>query len=56
MKNIDLTLRNTDIKTIIELLDKEVSRLMREDNDDWKKISEIKGAIIISIYEHAIKE
>ena len=56
MKEIDLTLKNTYVKGIVELLDKEISRLIKEDNEDWKKVSEIKGAIIISIYEHAIKE
>lgn len=56
MKDVNLTLKSTYVKGIVELLDKEISRLIKEDNEDWKKISEIKGAIIISIYEHALED
>lgn len=57
MKNIDLTLTNTEIVTIMKLLDDEGSRLLREGNkEEWQKLSSIRGSIIVSIYEHAIKE
>ena len=56
MKNIDLTLKNTQIEKIMTLLAQESSRLIGEDNEEWKEIEDIRGSIILSIYEHAIKE
>ena len=56
MKNIDLTLTNKQIEKIMTLLAQETSRLIGEDNEEWKEIEDIRGSIIISIYEHALKD
>lgn len=56
MKNIDLTLTNTQVEKIMTLLAQETSRLIGQDNEEWKEIEDIRGSIILSIYKHAIKE
>ena len=56
MKNIDLTLKNTQIEKIMTLLAQESSRLIREDNEEWKEIEDIRGSIILSIYKHALED
>ena len=56
MKDVNLTLKNAEVKTIVKLLDDEISRLMREDDDDWKRLYSIKGSIIVSIYKHALED
>lgn len=57
MKNIQLTLTNDEIKDIMKLLDEEGNRLFREgDKEGWQKMSVIRGAIMVSIYEHALEE
>ena len=56
MKKIDLTLNAEDVRTIMRLLDEETDRLFQQDNDDWKRIGAIRGAIMVSVYEHAMEE
>lgn len=56
MKKIDLTLNSEDIRTIMRLLDEETDRLFQQGNDDWKRIGAIRGAIMVSVYEHAMEE
>ena len=57
MKNIDLTLTNTEIVTIMKLLDDEGARLFREgDKEGWQKLSSIRGSIMVSVYEHALRD
>ena len=56
MKDVNLTLKNTQIEKIMTLLAQESSRLMREDNEEWKEIEDIRGSIILSIYKHALED
>lgn len=56
MKNIDLTLTNKQIEKIMTLLEQETSRLIGQDNEEWKEIEDIRGSIILSIYKHALKD
>lgn len=56
MKNIDLTLTNTQIEKIMTLLAQESSRLIGQDNEEWKEIEDIRGSIILSIYKHALED
>ena len=57
MKNVDLTLTSEEVRTIMKLLDDEGSRLFREgDKEGWQRMSEIRGSIMVSIYNHALEE
>lgn len=57
MKNIDLTLTNDEIRTVMKLLDDEGNRLFREgDKEGWQKMSSIRGSIMVSVYEHALED
>lgn len=56
MKKIDITLTSEDIRTIMKLLDEETDRLFQQGNDDWKRIGAIRGAIMVSVYEHTLEE